>query len=117
VTRDDINAFLHAYLACALLTTSEDDKPLVEHKCDWSEDALLEARVECEAFIDQNIADLANIDSTRAGHDFWLTRSGHGTGFWDRDLDEVGDRLTEACDKNFGEATAYIGDDRKIYFI
>lgn len=33
----------------------------------------------------------------RAGHDFWLTRSRHGTGFWDRGLGELGDRLTEAA--------------------
>ncbi len=32
-----------------------------------------------------------------AGHDFWLTRSGHGAGFWDRGLTGgLGERLTEA---------------------
>lgn len=31
----------------------------------------------------------------RAGHDLWLTRNGHGAGFWDRDLGELGDRLTK----------------------
>lgn len=36
------------------------------------------------------------------GYDFWLTRNGHGVGFWDRDLEELGDRLTAACD-SFGE--------------
>lgn len=25
-------------------------------------------------------------DAAQAGHDFWLTRNGHGTGFWDRDV-------------------------------
>lgn len=39
----------------------------------------------------------------RAGHDFWLTRQGHGTGFWDRGLGEIGDKLTDAC-KSYGEA-------------
>lgn len=32
----------------------------------------------------------------KAGHDFWLTRSGHGAGFWDRGLGELGERLTKA---------------------
>ena len=36
-------------------------------------------------------------NETRAGHDFWLTRNGHGAGFWDRGLGEVGDALSEAC--------------------
>ena len=49
-----------------------------------------------------------------AGHDFWLTRNGHGAGFWDRGLGEVGDRLSNAC-KAFGSYDLYIGDDGKIY--
>ena len=32
-----------------------------------------------------------------AGHDFALTRNGHGTGFWDRGLGTIGDMLTEEC--------------------
>lgn len=32
-----------------------------------------------------------------AGHDFALTRNGHGAGFWDRGLGEMGDMLTEEC--------------------
>ena len=52
----------------------------------------------------------------RAGHDFWLTRNGHGVGFWDRDeLDEATQtRLTDASEA-FGECTLYVGDDGKLY--
>lgn len=32
-----------------------------------------------------------------AGHDFWLTRNGHGTGFWDRGMGAVGDALADAA--------------------
>lgn len=32
------------------------------------------------------------------GHDLWLTTHGHGTGFWDRDLGELGDQLSSVCD-------------------
>ena len=39
-------------------------------------------------------------DETNAGHDFWLTRNGHGAGFWDRDLPkDVSDALTKAAEK------------------
>ena len=50
------------------------------------------------------------------GHDFWLTRCGHGTGFWDRQNlpDELGEKLTELC-KTFAERCAYVGDDGRIY--
>lgn len=49
-----------------------------------------------------------------AGHDFWLTRNGHGCGFWDRDLGEIGDKLTEAA-KKFGEVNLYVGDDGFVH--
>lgn len=45
-----------------------------------------------------------------AGHDFALTRNGHGTGFWDRGLGEMGDMLTEACEP-YGEHRVIIDDD------
>jgi hypothetical protein len=32
------------------------------------------------------------------GHDFMLTRNGHGAGFWDRGLGDLGDRLSAACE-------------------
>ena len=45
-----------------------------------------------------------------AGHDFALTRNGHGTGFWDRGLGEMGDMLTEEC-KPYGEHRVIIEVD------
>lgn len=48
------------------------------------------------------------------GHDFWLTRNGHGAGFWDRDLGDIGDKLTDACNA-FGEVWLYVGDDAQIH--
>jgi len=47
-------------------------------------------------------------------HDFWLTRCGHGAGFWDGDYGHIGDRLTEAA-KKFGNVDLYVGDDGLIY--
>ena len=56
----------------------------------------------------------ADISSAEAGHCFWLSRNGHGTGFWDRDLGAVGDRL-HAKAKRFGEFNLYVGDDGEIH--
>jgi len=51
----------------------------------------------------------------RAGHDFWLTRNGHGAGFWDGDWPEpMAKALTDAA-KDFGESNLYVGDDGQIY--
>lgn len=49
-----------------------------------------------------------------AGHDFWLTRAGHGAGYWDRGLEELGARLTAAA-KAYGNVDPYIADDGQIY--
>lgn len=50
----------------------------------------------------------------QTGHDFWLTRNGHGSGFWDRGLEDIGEALSEAA-KEFGEQYLYVGDDGKLY--
>lgn len=53
------------------------------------------------------------------GHDFALTRNGHGTGFWDRDSEGLprvlGEALTRLCEA-FGEANLYLWGDGKAYF-
>lgn len=48
------------------------------------------------------------------GHDFALTRNGHGTGFWDRGYGDAGDILTDAC-KPYGEHNLYVDADDKIW--
>lgn len=50
-----------------------------------------------------------------AGHDFWLTRNGHGAGFWDGDWTEPAASLLTAAAEKFGEMDLYIGDDGLIY--
>lgn len=51
----------------------------------------------------------------RAGVDFYLTRNGHGAGFWDGDWPEpFGTQLTTLA-KGFGEFDLYVGDDGKVY--
>lgn len=50
----------------------------------------------------------------RAGHDFWLTRNGHGAGFWDRGLGDLGQRLSDAA-KVYSSVDLYPGDDGLIY--
>jgi hypothetical protein len=53
----------------------------------------------------------AGFDSEQFGHDLLLTRSGHGAGFWDRGLGELGDRLTSAA-KVYGDTSVEIIDGK-----
>lgn len=56
---------------------------------------------------------------TAFGHDFALTRNGHGVGFWDREHEglprELGEALSKVCE-SFGEFNLYLMDDGKAYF-
>ena len=45
----------------------------------------------------------------QVGHDFWMTRNGHGVGFWDRGLGEIGDKLS-AVAREFGEPQVWFAD-------
>lgn len=85
-------------------------------------------RAHCDKWIDDNAAllalhaDVRDDDHTDgstpwecAGHDFWLTSAGHGVGFWDRGLGELGDQLTAACEKFRDKHDAYIGDDGLVH--
>ena len=53
---------------------------------------------------------LDDFDSGDIGHNFWLTRNHHGTGFWDGDYEPYGDELTDIAHK-FGESDPYVGSD------
>jgi hypothetical protein len=59
--------------------------------------------------------ELDKLDAEKCGHDFWLTRNGHGAGFWDRSelkAHDLGERLTKLC-KEFPEYNL-LGDGKKV---
>lgn len=59
--------------------------------------------------------DFSGCDEANGGHDFWLTRNGHGAGFWDGAWHEPhASALTKAA-KAFGPRDAYLGDDGKVH--
>ncbi len=115
-----LDTFTRAYIQCALWTTDENPLPgeWQEHfpYCLSNLDILTQADMmrDCFVFQMQNTEDIG-LDLKEAGHDFWLTRNDHGSGFWDGDWIEcVGERLTRAA-KQFGLYTLYLGDDGKLY--
>lgn len=114
----DIATATRAYLICALWSgLDENNQPLEESfdLDDVSEEAQQQAWADVVGFTEVAGADLDGLDDEQIGHDFYLTRNGHGAGFWDRGLGERGDRLSAAA-KTFGEANLYAGDDGLLYF-
>ncbi len=93
-----INSILQGYLECALWTEEELDEYAISDIADESQE---NAKKDIKEFVEK-AGDLLNgLDPEQIGHDLWLTRNGHGAGFWDRGLGEVGDKLTDIA-KNMG---------------
>ena len=75
--------FIAAYLEAIDFTElGEDGQPPIG--ADIDEDFLRESIIDCLAFYGRIACYLSDDNIAQAGHDFWLTRNGHGTGFWDR---------------------------------
>lgn len=111
--------FAEAYMDCALWSSmDEDGNPLDDGRDlnDIHSDAQDQIRKECDDFIDyaSELLEESELDPEQAGHDFWLTRNGHGAGFWDRGLGEVGDALSRAA-KTFGSSDLYVGDTGDVH--
>ncbi len=52
----------------------------------------------------------------QAGHDFWLTRNGHGVGFWETsDWAQPASTKLDEASTAFGAVDLYVGDDGKIH--
>ena len=117
MTRENIvQKFIDAYIECALWSsTDEDGEPYDSGDRTLSDHARSELTKDAARFAFNNAMLLdEHGDYAQAGHDLWLTRNGHGTGFWDRELGELGDQLTAASEK-CGECNLYTGDDGKIH--
>jgi hypothetical protein len=69
-----------------------------------------------EDFVADNrhLLELTDLARGRIGHDFWLTRNSHGSGFWDEGLGRLGDDLTKASHA-YGSYYLYVGDDGQIH--
>lgn len=124
----DAAAAFESYLGTALWATSvptEDgnwDLNLddIADTDDFSDETIAELKSEFNDFLTQvyellkELGDDDYISDEILGHDFWLTRCGHGAGFWDGDWGSLGGRLTEIS-KVYGNIDLYPGDDGKIY--
>lgn len=107
----DGKSFLSGYLDCALWASpcSDNGKELDQQYdlLDLTHDALTKMSKECEewqkenkALLEMALQEKPKRNMYSLGLDFFLTRNGHGTGFWDRGYsEELSDKLTEAAKK------------------
>lgn len=105
---DAYREFVEAYIECMIWSSPEDDEGNRPDESDFGFDELdVSERVsvyrDCASFLDSYRRDIGT-EYAQAGHDFSLTRNGHGAGFWGGDWPyEAGQRLTEACEPYGGQ--------------
>lgn len=128
-----LTEFFRGYVACALwcgvwARGPEDTEALHREDSEALDVDDLDPSVreemawECLDFVAANVDDLIAYAERHpgndhdggpgdfAGHDFWLTRNGHGAGYWDRGDGALGDRLSDAS-RPYGTYDLMLNDD------
>ena len=120
VNAHDQDAFTLAYMEAMLWAETDDNGDSLSSNygiSDFAGETLAQIIIDCTHF--QREAELDKRFDDRqiemAGHDFWLTRAGHGAGFWDGDWPEPFDILLTNLSEKFGEQDIYVGDDGELY--
>lgn len=117
-----LEKFCESYIETALWSSTDnaDDsggEPLDKNYSadDIAPSTMKQMVKDCKAFYESERKSLAVGTDGQGGHDFWLTRNGHGAGFWDGDWPEPeATKLTKAS-KAYGSYDLYVGDDGKIH--
>jgi hypothetical protein len=133
----NVEEFVRGYMEAILFTsndeaTPEGGEPLNKNFTpdDFSHEAMDRIHADCRTFlhsagpwltVDRHRGALLSSLEAHAGHDFWLTRCGHGAGFWDGDWEGEDDGrfdgpLTKRA-KAFGNLDVVVGDDGKLHLV
>jgi len=129
-----LDAFTRSFLETALWSSNDESRddggdPLDQNYtiADIDPKCLAALAAECARFQVEQASTLESVygergpygrsacDESSAGHDFWLTRNGHGCGFWDGDYPEAQAKILTDASKRYGEVNLYVGDDGVIY--
>lgn len=127
VDRNKLGPMVNGYITCALWSTPDDsffgDGSMLDEnyhtKFTISEPTLLQMIRDCVGFYWRNRMSLEALyesgfyDESDAGHDFWLSRNGHGAGFFDRGRDDVWDEL-QASAMGWGTFDLWVNDDNEV---
>lgn len=108
--------FLTGYVTCAFWSSHvDDDDDIDAYDADnLSYEAWQKIEADCASFMFHNYAKLQRVGTmAQHGMDFWLTRNGHGAGFWDRGYKDLGEDLSDKA-KAFGECELYVSDKGKV---
>jgi hypothetical protein len=118
-----MNNFCRSYAETALWSSNDESdesggEPLDKNYdvSDIAPATIAQMIKDCKDFEEANEDDLdaTGLSEERLGHNFWLSRNGHGAGFFDDVFGELGDKLQRAA-KVYGTVDLYVGDDGRIH--
>ena len=120
---NELDSFIQGFIEAMFFTESNSDNPELEHATfdDIAGESLMAIVIDCQNFQNKYSellskaydSDLVEYDETMAGRDYWFTRNGHGVGFWDRGLGDIGQALSDETE--MPEMYMYRGDDELVY--
>lgn len=119
----NISEVLKGYLYAVLFTSFDDNEDPLDYNYDiddFDKQSRRQAERDISLFVNsieskmgldlEALLDETDNTEQDLGHDFWLTRNGHGAGFWDGDWGEYGDTLTDLTEK-FGGKDVFVEGD------
>ncbi len=113
----DLERFTAACIEALYFTDTGDDDGQPTSDAELSDETRADLEADCRSFWRRfgPYVEAADMSADQAGHDFWLTRNGHGAGFWDGSWPEPYDNILTAGAKSYGPAETYLGDDGRIW--
>lgn len=117
-----LTGVVRGYVEAVFFTDCHGDDPELEDAtfADLSTESLAQIITDCmelrKAHPDAVAAFVAEFGEERLGHQFWYTRNGHGTGFWESEFEHIPgiESLTDFS-RGKSDAWVYRGDDGKVY--
>ena len=111
-----------AYIATALWSSTDDDDTPMDARYgveDFDPEALLMLAEDCVEFLSESLSEIGaelldDWSLADLAYDFWLTRNGHGAGFWER-TDTPHWETLDRIARRYGNQDILVGDDGRRY--
>lgn len=121
ISEDRINEVLDNYMIAALWSSNDmdTDEPLDANYSisDIAPNTKIQMYKDVKKFMEDNLDAIEESGMTddQLGHDIWLTRNGHGAGFFDRGYDkDIEDKLEKSA-RDMKGVDLEVGDDGMIH--
>ena len=111
----NIDEILNSYIETAIWAEESNENDLKGKTInDFNEESVANSKIEIYNFIkkaQQEAPDeLSTYDSKALGHNLWLSRNGHGAGFFDDNNDKL-----QNLARSIKPVDIYLGNDGKVY--